>query len=223
VNLLKFMRVPSGTLEKRVARCSNDWKGTVRKALERLKAAAKLDRTNKEETMKKSKLLVGAACGVAALVAYAGGSPDFVKFPQGYDASFANYTTMNRAGSAAVAKMYANKVAIASYQQGMPAASGSVIVMEVYKPKMDADGKPVVGSDGVNVADKLAAIAVMERRDAWPADYATGDRVGTWGFAIFNPDGSPKQNDLACVTCHTPLEKQDYLFSHQKLVDFAMR
>ena len=173
--------------------------------------------------MKVSKFVVGAACGVAALVAYAGGTPDFVKFPHAYDAEFTTYAKMNRAGSAAIAKMYANDVALASYTKGMAAAPGSKIVMEVYKPKKDSDGNPVVGSDGVNVPAKLAAIAVMERRDSWPSGLADADQLGGWAFAIFNPDGSPKQNDLTCVVCHTPYEKQDYLFSHQKLVEFASR
>lgn len=171
--------------------------------------------------MKYGKLLVGAACGLAAVVAFAGGSPEYVKFPAGYKASFINYTTMNRAGSAAVAKMYANKVAIASYKKGQPAASGSVIIMEVYKPKKDSAGNVIVGSDGVNEIDELAAIAVMERSSNWPASYAAGERVGTWGFAIYNPDGSPKANDLDCVTCHAPYGQQDHLFSHQALVDFT--
>ena len=140
-----------------------------------------------------------------------------MKFPHAYDATFTNYTKMNRAGSAAVAKMYANDVALSSYKKDMPAAPGSKIVMEVYKPKKDSDGKPVVG------AETALAIAVMERRDAWPGGLAQGDQLGGWAFAIFNPDGSPKQNDLTCVVCHTPYEKQDYLFSHQKLVDFASR
>ncbi len=93
--------------------------------------------------------------------------------------------------------------------------------MEVYKPKKDADGKPIVGSDGINEIAKLAAIAVMERRDAWPANYAAGDRVGTWGFAIYNPEGTPKKNNLIRVACPTPLAQRDFLFSHQRLVDFA--
>ena len=171
--------------------------------------------------MKIAKYAIGAACALTALLAYAGGSPTYVVFPEGYDKSFTNYTIMNRAGSAAVAKMYANKVALASYKKGQPAASGSVIVMEVYKPKKDADGKPMVGSDGVNVTDKLAAIAVMERRTTWPGNFMAKDRVGTWGFAIYNPDGTPKKNNLSCVTCHAPLEKQDFLFSHQRLADFV--
>lgn len=173
--------------------------------------------------MKYGKIVIGAACGLLAVVAFAGGNPQFVQFPNGYQGSFTNYTKMNRAGSAAVAKMYANDVAMSSYKKGQPAASGSVIVMEVYKPKKDAAGNVIVGSDGVNEIDQLAAIAVMERRSSWPAGYAADDRVGTWGFAIYNPDGSPKSNDLDCVTCHTPYEQQDHLFSYQALVDYAKR
>ncbi len=171
--------------------------------------------------MKCSRIVIGAAFALSALVAYAGGNPEHVAFPSGYGAIFTKYTTMNRSGSAAIAKMYANDAAIASYMKGQAAASGSIVVMEVYKPKKDADGKPIVGSDGVNEISKLAAIAVMERRDSWPAGYAASDRVGTWGFAIYNPDGTPKQNDLPCVACHTPLDQQDFLFSHQRLVDFV--
>ena len=168
------------------------------------------------------KILIGLVLGLSAMVVFAGGSPDYVRFPAGYDVSFTNYTIMNR-GNGAVAKMYANDVAISSYKKGQPAGSGSVVVMEVYKPKKDADGKPIVGSDGVNKIDKLAAVAVMERRTTWPGNFSADDRVGTWGFAIYNPDGTPKQNKLACVVCHTPLDKQDFLFSHQRLVDFVKR
>ena len=173
--------------------------------------------------MKFSSILVGLVCAVSAVAAYAGGSPDFVAFPSGYGAIFSNYTTMNRSGSAAVAKMYANDTALSSYKKGRTAASGSILVMEVYKPKKDADGKPIVGKDGVNEIAKLAAIAVMERRDDWPANYAAGERVGTWGFAIYNPDGTPKKNDLTCVACHTPLAEQDFLFSQKQLIDYIYR
>lgn len=178
---------------------------------------------SEEKAMKFGKIVVGIAGVLSAVIAFAGGNPEHVKFPNGYEKSFTHYVTMNRAASPAVAKMYANAAALESYRKGQPAASGSIVIMEVHKPKKDAAGNVVVGSDGVNETDGLAAIAVMERRDNWPAGYTSGDRVGTWGFAIYNPDGTPKENDLACVTCHSPLEKQDFLFSHQKLVDFVNR
>jgi hypothetical protein len=63
----------------------------------------------------------------------------------------------------------------------------------------------------------------MERRDSWNAAYSEDDRVGDWGFAIYNSDGTPKKNDLNCPVCHTPLKEQDYLYSHQPLLEYARR
>ncbi len=164
------------------------------------------------------KIVVSLVCILAAVGVYAGGDPDFVAFPQGYDTSFTNYVTLNRVGKELVAKMYANNVAVSSYETGKTAGSGSILVMEVYKPKKDADGKAMVGDDGIYVIDQLAAIAVMERRDNWDAAYPAGNRVGDWGFAFYGPDGQPKANELQCVVCHTPLQHQDFMFSHHHLV-----
>ncbi len=170
--------------------------------------------------MNYSKILGGMMCALSATYVYAEGDPEFVKFPTGYDAAYTNYATMNRNGMELVAKMYANDIAISSYMKGSTAASGSVIVMEVYKPKKDANDKPVMGSDGVYVIDKLAAVAVMERRDTWEDTYPPDHRLDNWGFAIYNPDGTPKSNDLACVECHSPLKQEDYLFSYIPLLSY---
>lgn len=164
------------------------------------------------------KIVVSLACILFAVCVYAGGDPDYVAFPEGYDTSFTSYVTQNRVNGKQVARVFANDVAISSYQTGQTAASGSILVMEVYKPKADADGNPVVGQDGVFVIDQLAAVAVMERRDDWDADYPAENRVGNWGFALYNPDGTPKANELQCVVCHTPLAHQDFMFSHHHLV-----
>lgn len=164
------------------------------------------------------KIAVALACVLAAVCVYAGGDPEFVAFPEGYDTSFTSYTTQNRVNGKQVAKIFANDVAISSYKAGNTAASGSKLVMEVYKTQTDADGNPVVGEDGIFVIDQLAAIAVMERRDDWDAAYPEANRVGNWGFALYNPDGTPKANELQCVVCHTPLAHQDFMFSHYLLV-----
>ena len=164
------------------------------------------------------KIVVSLVCILAAVCVYAGGDPDHVAFPEGYDTSFTSYATQNRVNGKQVAKIFANDVAISSYKAGEMAASGSILVMEVYKPKADADGNPVAGEDGIFVMDQLAAIAVMERRDDWDAAYPEANRVGNWGFALYNPDGTPKANELQCVVCHTPLAHQDFMFSHYLLV-----
>ena len=171
--------------------------------------------------MKASLRVIAILFAISPLVAYGGGDPDFVKFPEGYENSFSEYATINRANQQQVAKLYANIAAIASHTQGDKAASGSVVVMEIYSPKTDAEGKPIPGDDGIFEIDTLEAIAVMENRHTWLDTYPAENRTGDWGYAVYNPDGSPKENDLDCVQCHTPLKGQDYMFSYQMLVDFV--
>lgn len=171
--------------------------------------------------MKSSLKLIAMIFAFSPLYAYAGGNPEHVKFPEGYEKTFTKYSTANRANQKQVAKLYANEIAITSYTQGKKAASGSIVIMEIYSPKTDAEGKPVPGGDGVFEIDSLAAVGVMENRNNWDESFTQEDRTGDWGFAVYNPDGSEKSNDLNCVQCHTPLNAQDYLFTYQRLVDFV--
>ncbi len=173
--------------------------------------------------MKIKLLVLAVALTLSVTCANAGGNPEYVKYPDGYKDSFTNYVTMNRAGKELVAKMWANDVAVSSYKQGKQAAEGSVVIMEVYKPKKGADGKVLSGKDGIYEIDKLAAVAVMERKGSWDAAFPENDRVGNWGFAFYKADGTPKKNDLNCPVCHTPLKGQDYLYSHQPLLNYARR
>lgn len=165
--------------------------------------------------------LVAVLCALFPLYAYGGGNPDLVEFPEDYAQSFDKYATTNRGNQKQVGKFYANEVAVSSYKEGQTADSGSIIVMEIYKPKVDDEGKPIVGNDGIFKIDSLAAVAVMEKRDSWDADYPEDEQAGNWGFALYGPDGSPMSNDLACAQCHIPLDDQDYLFTQKALIDYA--
>ncbi|MCB1934967.1 MAG: cytochrome P460 family protein [Nitrosomonas sp.] len=165
--------------------------------------------------------IAAAVLAISPLVAHSGGNPEHVKFPAGYENTFTKYSTANRANQTQVAKLYANDTAIASYKADQKAASGSVVVMEIYSTKTGEDGKPIAGSDGLLEIDSLAAVAVMENRGDWDAGFSADDRTGNWGFAVYEPDGSEKSNDLNCVQCHTPLSGQDYLFTYERLVDFV--
>ncbi|MDL1867299.1 hypothetical protein FBR06_08715 [Betaproteobacteria bacterium PRO4] len=165
---------------------------------------------------------LSAVIGLAlSFSAYAGGNPDQVKFPEKYTETFTQYDVANRANQTQVAKFYANKIAVDSYKKGEEAAPGSIVIMEIYAPKKDAEGKIQSGDDGLFVIDKLAAVAVMEKQANWDASYNAEDRSGGWGFALYDPEGKAKENDLNCAQCHTPLQKQDHLFSFQKLVGYA--
>jgi hypothetical protein len=171
--------------------------------------------------MKFSLKLIAMIVALSPFYAHGGGDPEHVKFPAGYTDTYTKYSTENRANQTQVAKLYANEAAINSYTKGKNAASGSVVIMEIYKPKTGADGKPVAGSDGVFEIDSLSAVAVMEKKDNWDKSFPQENRTGNWGFAIYNPDGTKKANDLNCVQCHTPLDAQDYLFTYKRLVDFV--
>lgn len=85
--------------------------------------------------------------GLSALIgltlssyAFGGGNPEFVKFPENYTQTFSHYDTANRANQTQLAKFYANKIAVDSYKNGEEAASGSVVIMEIYVPKKDSEG-----------------------------------------------------------------------------------
>jgi hypothetical protein len=118
--------------------------------------------------------IVVAALAIAPLAAHSGGNPEHVKFPEGYADTFTLYSTANRANQTQVAKLYANDAAIASYKAEQKAASGSVVVMEIYATKTGEDGKPVKGSDGLFEIDSLAGVAVMENRADWDEAFFGG-------------------------------------------------
>jgi hypothetical protein len=167
-------------------------------------------------------LLAAAATWLLGSVALAG--PESVQYPKGYQDSFTHYGTVNRADDRKqVVKMFANDVALASAKSGAPLDSGAVRVMEVYKAKLDADENPVVGSDGYFEPADMAAIAVMESRDGWGADYAEAIRNGTWEYAIFDA----KEHALVdrdyqpCFECHKPMHEADYVFSFEALSEAA--
>lgn len=165
--------------------------------------------------------LIGLSMSSLSFQTYAGGSPEFVEFPEGYEQTFSQYGIANRANQKQLAKFYANKTAVESYKKGEEAAPGSVVVMEIYETKKDAEDNIQSGEDGLFVIEKLAAVAVMEKRNDWGNAYQATDRTGDWGFAVYNPDGTAKNNELDCVQCHTPLQQQDHLFTFQKLIDYA--
>ena len=136
-----------------------------------------------------------------SLLAYAGGNPEYVKLPEAYQTEFTKYDTLNRKNGKQVAVLYANKAAIDSASE-TALGEGAILIMEVYKTITGDDGKPIADENGLFQKDKLAAIAVMEKRKQWDAAYAVNDRLADWGFAIYKADGSVKENDLYCVACH---------------------
>ncbi len=150
------------------------------------------------------------------VLVYSGGNPEFVKYPADYKETYTLYHSQNRANNKQVAEFYANKQAIDSIKSEKLAA-GSIVIMEVYKPEIDEAGKPVVGTDGLFNKSELAAIAVMEKRNDWDKQFLAENRTGDWGFAIYDAKGDVKENDLDCVSCHKPLENEEFIFTYKHL------
>jgi hypothetical protein len=119
--------------------------------------------------------------------------------------------------------MFANDQARESARDGAPLDSGAVLVMEVYKAKLDADGTPVVGSDGFFEPGDMAAIAVMESRTGWGEEYPAAIRNRTWEYALFNANEHSlmDRDHQPCFECHKPLHESDYVFSFDPLAKAA--
>ena len=97
-------------------------------------------------------------------------------------------------------------------QAGDVLPNGSILVMEIYNAKLDADGNPVKRPDGENAKDNLAKVYVMQKGKGWgknaPADLKTGD----WIYSAFSPEGKPiKANYAKCRACHMPLKDKDFV------------
>lgn len=100
-------------------------------------------------------------------------------------------------------------------------AARSVLFAEVYAAKLDADKKPVMGSDGFYVADKLVAYSAMAREAGWGKDIPEMLRNADWNYAVFTSDRQhrPGVNQAECLACHKPLHKVSYVFTLKQLAE----
>lgn len=161
---------------------------------------------------------------LSMLAPAASAAPRDVKLPENWRETFVKYWEGDRAppNDAQTGVTWANDIAVESARKGGPLAYGSVIVFEVWKAKLDAEGKPVLDQQGRRIPDSLALIAVMEKRRgagaAWPEEVRNDD----WEFAAFKPDGTFVDRDYTpCLECHKPLEDRDFLFTRPFLDQVA--
>jgi len=97
--------------------------------------------------------------------------------------------------------------------------AGSVLFVEVYAAKLDADQKPLAGSDGFYVADKLVAYTAMASGAGWGKDIPDMLRNGDWNYAVFTTDKQHRAgvNQAECFACHKPLDSTSYVFTLKQL------
>jgi len=164
---------------------------------------------------------IAAATGAVAisaisLQARAGGDkimfPDFIKGTL--------YTTIDRADNKQYRELFVTpESAIEAAKKGEPLPSGTVITLVQYSAQLDAQGNPLKGADGRFVKGNLIGYTVMEKRAGWGAEYPDNVRNGEWEYQAFTAEKkvNEKANLTACFNCHKPLDKQDFVFSYDKL------
>lgn len=142
-----------------------------------------------------------------------------VTFPDDYKQTFTKYDTINFPATKQVRYYFANKTAVQAARGGKPLPDGSVLFAEVYAAKLDADKKPVMGSDGFYVADKLVLYTAMASGAGWGKDIPEMLRNADWNYAVFTTDRKhrPGVNQAECFACHKPLDRTSYVFTLKEL------
>lgn len=165
--------------------------------------------------------MLGVAMGLSAAVFSQSllAEDQKIAFPKDYAETFTNYLSLDRIQNPdQVIRMFANDIAMEGPGEDGKLPFGSVVVVEVYKAKKDAEGNVIESTLGKRIRDKLALIGVMQREPGWGDEHPPGLNNGNWEMAAFKPDGTDAGKDLnACRACHAPLEATNYLFSFEHL------
>jgi len=144
-----------------------------------------------------------------------------VAFPENYKDTFTKYHTINFPATKQVRYYYANPAAVAAARAGKPLPDGSMLLVEAHSAKLDADKKPLTGSDGYFVAEKLLFYTAMARNAGWGQDIPEMLRNENWNYASFSTDRKhrPGVNQAACLACHKPLDNVSYTFTLKQLAE----
>jgi hypothetical protein len=157
--------------------------------------------------------VVAISCAVVQV--RAGG--DKVAFPEAVGTL---YTTVDRADNKQYRELYVSPAAaIEAAKKGEPLPSGTVLTLIQFAAQLDGQGNPVKDANGRFIKTNVVAYTVMEKRAGWGTEYPDDIRNGDWEYQAFTAD--KKVNDKAvlanCFKCHKPLDKQDFVFSYDKL------
>ena len=163
-------------------------------------------------------LSVAALAAVSLTVAVRAGG-DKVAFPENY-AKGVLYHTFDVPDTKLYREIYTSATALAAAKADQPMPSGTVITMVSYKAKLNSEGSPEKDGSGRFIkTQEIAGYGVMEKRTGWGAEYPDDIRNGEWEYQVFKADKTvnDKANLKGCFTCHKPHDKQDFVFSFDKM------
>lgn len=145
-----------------------------------------------------------------------------VTFPEDYKTTYTKYHTINFPATRQVRYYYANNAALQAAKGDRTLPNGSVLFVEVYSAKLDADRKPLMGSNGLFVPDQLLFYTAMAREAGWGKDIPEMLRNEDWNYAAFTTTKQHRAvNQAECLACHKPLDKASYTFTLKQLTDIA--
>jgi hypothetical protein len=160
--------------------------------------------------------VIAAAALAIAIEARAGG--DKVAFPENY-AQGVLYATIDRADNKQYRELWGPAAALEAAKKGEPLPSGTVLTLVQYAAKLDAQGNPEKDANGRFIKTNIVAYTVMEKRAGWGTEYPENVRNGEWEYQAFRADKTPNPNAnlTNCFNCHKPYDKQDFVFTYDRL------
>jgi cytochrome c553 len=144
-------------------------------------------------------------------------------FPKDFPKGFVLYRTTPTPDGATIAKQYINNAGFAAVKAGKDKLpDGTVIMVEKYVAKLDANKKPIPTKDGFETGD-LKNYEGMEARAGWDKGFPELLTNHDWNYAVFGPDKSVRTevNQAICLSCHIPAAGKDYVFTLEHIQDKA--
>jgi cytochrome c553 len=142
-----------------------------------------------------------------------------VVFPSDYKRTFIKYHVLNVPEDLQVKYYYANNEAVRAADAGRALPDGSTLLVEIYSAKLDATKRPLVGSDGYFIPDRLLSYPVSSRGPGWGDGFPDMLRNGNWNYTLFGADQRlhSNSNQAECLACHKAMSGSDYTFTSSHL------
>jgi Cytochrome P460 len=153
--------------------------------------------------------------GMASAIPTSAGPDGTLPLPADYKSWPKFLTDIPKGEAKQVRDIYINPTgARTSAGQNFP--NGTVMVMEIYKAKMDGD-KLITGMDGKPAKGDLAKVFVMGKEQGWGDKLPENLKNGDWAYAAYDPSSKPLMEDFTkCRACHTPLAQKDFVHRYDE-------
>lgn len=103
-------------------------------------------------------------------------------------------------------------------KEGDEFPNGTQSVMEIWNPKLKADGSPQMTGDGKLIKDSLSLVFVMGKSKGAGAMVDSALRTGDWVYSGYKADGVTRggPDTSACRGCHVTQPDKDWIFRYDE-------